>query len=691
MVWGVLGFVIVGTIVLLFGILAFFGKYYQRVEQGRALIINKAGEPLVSFTTAFVLPLFHRAEHMDISVKTIEIDRRGKEGLICQDNIRADIKVTFFVRVNKTREDVLKVAGAIGCARASHQETLEVLFIAKFSEALKTVGKRMDFVNLYTHRDDFKDQIISVIGRDLNGYVLEDAAIDFLEQTPLDSLDRDNILDAQGIRKITELTAVQHVQANVARRDEEKLIKIKDVETAEAILEQDKRQAEAVAKQRREIASIQAREAAEVARVQAEEKQRAENARLKAEESIKVQNENTQRQIEVANKNRQRVVGIEEERVQKDRMLEAIARERATELERIAKEKALEVERKEIADVIRQRIEVEKAVAAEEEAIKELRMVEEARRTRDAIVIAAEAEAQEAKVKAVTEAEAAELSARHKAAETVQLAQAALEAADKQAQAKIRLAEAVQATEAAAGLAAAKVKLADANAHEKHGLAEAKVTFEKLKAEAEGKQVSASAVEDFGTAEANVVTQKGTAEAHAIDAKLKAEAAGLAEKAKSMKALDEAGRGHEEFRLQLEKEKVVELEEIRVEREIAEAQARVMGEAFKTANIDIIGGDGQFFDKLMNAASLGKATDRFVQESDTASTLLQEYFDGERSLPSDLKAVLSRPAIGAQDVQHLTLAAFLGRLATGAGDDDKEKLDELLKAARSLGLTEKTA
>ena len=32
---------------------------------------------------------------MDISLRTIEIARSGKEGLICKDNIRADIKVTF--------------------------------------------------------------------------------------------------------------------------------------------------------------------------------------------------------------------------------------------------------------------------------------------------------------------------------------------------------------------------------------------------------------------------------------------------------------------------------------------------------------------------------------------------------------------------------------------------------------------
>jgi uncharacterized membrane protein YqiK len=49
---------------------------------------------------------------MDISLKTIEIDRCGQEGLICKDNIWADIKVAFFVRVNKSPEDVIRVAQA---------------------------------------------------------------------------------------------------------------------------------------------------------------------------------------------------------------------------------------------------------------------------------------------------------------------------------------------------------------------------------------------------------------------------------------------------------------------------------------------------------------------------------------------------------------------------------------------------
>ena len=42
--------------------------------------------------------------------------------------------------------------------------------MAKFSEALKTVGKQMDFIDLYNERQSFKEAIIGVIGKDLNGY-----------------------------------------------------------------------------------------------------------------------------------------------------------------------------------------------------------------------------------------------------------------------------------------------------------------------------------------------------------------------------------------------------------------------------------------------------------------------------------------------------------------------------------------
>ena len=199
------------TLIVVLGIAAFVMSCYKKVEQGHALIINKMdSKPTVTFTGGVVIPVLHRSEMMDISVKTINIDRRGSEGLQCKDHIRVDIQVSFFVKVNKTPEDVLEVAQSIGCARASDLKTIEELFSARFTEALKVTVRQFDFVYLCMERDQYLDQVIDVIGRDHGGYILHGAALHYLEQTPIEMLDKNNILDVQGIRKITELTAKQN-------------------------------------------------------------------------------------------------------------------------------------------------------------------------------------------------------------------------------------------------------------------------------------------------------------------------------------------------------------------------------------------------------------------------------------------------------------------------------------------------
>jgi hypothetical protein len=197
-----------GLAVTLVTALVIVKRCWHPVAQGQALIVNRMqGEPRVSFTGALVLPVVQKVERIDLSVRCVEIDRRGKEGVICRDNIRADVKVSCFVRVNGVADDIVRVARSIGCARAADPATLHELFTAKFAEAIKTVAKQLDFEELYTRRVSFKDEIIAVIGRDLNGYVLDDAAIDYLEQTPLEVLDPNNVLDAQGIKKILASSA----------------------------------------------------------------------------------------------------------------------------------------------------------------------------------------------------------------------------------------------------------------------------------------------------------------------------------------------------------------------------------------------------------------------------------------------------------------------------------------------------
>jgi uncharacterized membrane protein YqiK len=618
--------IVVGVIVVLvLGTLVLIARFYRQVDQGRALIVNTMrAEPVVAFTGAIVYPIINRAEIMDLSVKTIEIDRRGKEGLICADNIRADINVTFFVRVNKTVEDVLKVAQSIGCQRASDPNTLKELFTAKFSEALKTVGKHFNFEELYTKRDEFKDKIIQVIGKDLNGFILDDAAIDYLEQTPLEHLDKDNIMDADGIRKITQLTVAQNVQTNELRQSERKQVGSQNLDADEAIFNFEKRRAEAEAKKNREIAVAQAREQNEAARVALDEEKKTQIVKHKNEEEALVAAEAKERGVAIAKLARTREIAVETERVEKARQLEVINREREVSLVSIERDKQVEVQKKEIADVIRTRVAVEKTVAQEEENIKDVRTIAQANREKEAVRIAAEAVAQEALVKQVRAAEASEEASKHKAREKSILADAELETAEKLARAKIRLAEGVQAEAAAQGLAAARVKEADAVANEKMGLVEARVIHEKMAATAAGEEKQGLAKVAVRKADAEAVAQLGAAEASAVRERLLAEAAGIAEKAKSMKALDEASRGHEEFRLRLDKEKTVELETIHAKKDVAAAQAQILAEAFGNARFNIVGGDGQFFDRFVKAVSVGQAIDGAVESSDAVRALLHE-------------------------------------------------------------------
>ncbi|HEX4420510.1 MAG TPA: hypothetical protein VH165_21490 [Kofleriaceae bacterium] len=708
--------------VLVLGILVLIARTWRQVDQGRAMIVNKMGtEPKVTFTGAIVLPIVNRAEIMDLSVKTIHVARRGKDGLICMDNIRADINVTFFVRVNKTADDVLRVAQQIGCIRASQQSTLEELFSAKFSEALKTVGKQMEFEQLYTQRNVFKDRIIEVIGTDLHGYVLNDTAIDYLEQTPIEILDPSNVLDSLGIKKITEITTSANIDTNFLKQRERMELGKQNLTGDEAVFRFEQQRAEAEAKKNKEIAIATAREDNEAQRFRLEEEKRTHVERQRADETIQMAEQAKLRSVQVSEQGRIREVEVEKVRVAKAHDLEEVGRRRDVELGAIDMNKAVETEKRSIADIIRARIAVDKTVAVEEEAIKDLRTDAEAKRHKSVTITAAEAAAQEIFIKDIKKAEAEQQVAQATAKKQLILAEASMEASDKDARAAIRRSEGTQAEAAAAGLAQVRVKEADALAIEKVGLAQARVrdaqiqvtdregtilaenvrrkamaeaagreaeavaiektgiatavgVREMLLAEAAGREAEAAAIEKTGIATAVGVRERllaevaaKEAEAGAIEKRMLAEARGLAEKAAAMRSLEGMPREHEEFRLRLEADRQIAIEQIKARILMAEQQAKVMGEAMGKADIKIVGGDGQFFDRFVKAVSLGSSIDGVFENSSVVKQVVGDRLPAGKS-------------------PEATLAAVLGNLMIKADDTTRGKLKALLDQARQLGV-----
>ncbi|RMG72508.1 MAG: flotillin family protein, partial [Bacteroidetes bacterium] len=654
--------------------------FYRKVPQGKALVRTGMGKTKVSFEGMYVIPLLHMAETMDISLKQVQISREGKEGLICKDNLRADIKVAFFVRVNPTTEDVKKVAQTIGCTRASDPEMLNTLFEAKFSEALKTVGKSFDFIELYNSRKELKLEILDIIGDDLNGYSLDDAAIDYLEQTPVEFLDEDNILDAEGIKKIRDLTANQITQANKIQREKEKTIRKQDVEAQEAILELDRQLAEKKEIQKREIESIKAREEAETKRIQEEELAKSEKARISKERELEIEEQNKQRDIIVARKAKERTEAVESEKVLRDKELEATDRDRIVSLAAIEKEKALEEERKNIQDVIRDRVAVEREVVEEQEKIKDTEAQAEADRQKRVAITAAEMRAEEQLVEKIKGAEAAKEAAQLHAQRRIIEANAEREAVDKEAEAKKIMADATAEEHAALGLAEARVLEAKAGARQKQGEAEANILEQQAIAEAKGIEMKGDAQADankkLGLVEAELAIERGMAEAKVLEAQALArekmglteakviEQKGIAEaraveaKAEAMKRLDGVGKEHEEFKLRLEKEKAIDLAQINIQKEIAAAQASVLAEALKNADIDIVGGEMEFFDRISKAVMSSKYVDSLVDNSthllDVKKALMGS---GNGDFGGELRKFMSQFKLDSEDVRNLSISA----------------------------------
>lgn len=703
--------VIVAVLVIGLGVLVMVSKFYRKVEQGQALIRNGWRGTRISFGGQLVIPILHRVEVMDISVKRVMLERTAKDGLICKDNLRADIKVAFFVRVNDTVEDVTHVAKTIGVERASDRNAIVQLFDPKFSEALKTVGKKFEFVDLYQERAQFKDEILQVIGTDLNGYILDDCAIDYLEQTDIHNLSADNILDSEGIKKITELTAQQKILANQIDRDREKTIKRQDVEAEEAVLELDRQLEESKERQKREVSSIAAREQAETFKVQQEERLKAESARIQTEEELNVAEENKNRQVIVASKNKERTDKVESERIEKDRMLEVIERERVVELTKIEKDRAVEVERKNIQDVIRDRVMVEKAVVEEEEKIKDTKAFAEAERTRQVAVVSAQTEAEEERVKEVAKAQADKESAALKAEQHVIEAEAARKASDKNAEARKVLAEAQAAEDATIGIAEAQVQEAKAQATQMEGEAQAKVIEMKANAEANGMTAKAVALEKEGSAEAAVIQKKaeaeargeaaraealervGSAEANNLLKKYKADADGIREKAEAMKNFDDAGRDHEEFKLRLQTHLETVLADLGTRKEIAAAQAEIIAKGLEAADIEIIGGDNAFFDKLAGAVAQGRAVDRMVHNSTVLTDVKDTFFNGDPEyFKQQLRGFIDKFGISSEDLKNLSVAALISRMMNQTEDEGtKGMLGQILTYAQSMGLGDKPA
>ena len=684
----------------------------RKIQPGRAGIKTGFGGVKVAFDWMVRVPLVQNYHIVDISVKKIEIARKGKDGLVCRDNIRADITVAFYIRVDATEDSVRKVAQMLTPERVSDVEQLRQLFEAKFSEALKTAGKQMEFHELFTERIKFRDQIQTTIGKDLDGFLLQDVAIDYLEQTPLDQHDPDNVLDAEGIKKITQITQRERVMANEFSQRTSVQIEKENADADIAKREQKRRNEEDTAKQNRAIVEIRANEEAESRKVIEARRQEVEGKRLEAEESILLRTEDMNRAVQ----ERRYTVKKEAQRLEQESIQEGeearVRREQTVSLADMDKEArvaeaAVDVERKRAIVVAEQKavvqqeeekLNIEARMTAER--VREVTLIEaemNAKKNQVEKVVAAEAHrdaeralAEAEKIKTVMAAEAGRDASVRDAEKIQTMADAEAKVADKRRHAMEQEAEGIAAKQAATGLAEARVITAKATARKSEASAIKEVGLAEAEVEKAKGDVRAEVTESQAGAEAEGTKDRELAIATGIEARGKAEAKSIEEKAKAMKLLHESGQQHEEFRLKLAKERDVELAAINIQRDIAQAHSQVVGEALKHAKIDIVGGENDFFEKVVRAVGNGKAVDRMMQNSSTLSDIKNTFFNGDpEHFKSQLRQWIQDFGIASEDLKNLTISALLARLMASTRDGSVLALmNAALSAAKDRGLAE---
>ncbi len=667
-----LSFIGAGILVVVV-ILFFLTSRYKKIQhEGQALIVNGPAGARATLTGTFVWPVLNRAEYMDITRKKISVVRSGRkdqqgeeyEGLHCSDNIRADLKVDFYIGVNHEEEDILRVAKLFTTEGASDPDRLKEHFQPKFSEALKTAVKQFDFEELLTNRRAFRDAVVEVIGSEMDGFKIYDVVIDRVDQTDLDAHDPNNVLDVEGIRKISAITAGKSIETNAIRQDEETAIKKKDVEAINNRLQLDKQEQENAARVGREVAIIQSQERA-LTEEKNQEYERVERlARLVTTEEIAKKEQDVKMEVELTRVANQRQVVIQEEELNRAKQSERVRTEKIVTEQQMDKEAAVEEARKAVAETQSERVEIERKIAREEEETKNLRAFEEAQRAKKVKLLEAEAAAEALSVRSVVQARAEKDAAREHAEEHLIANEAELKIKGREAENDLNVktrqseAELILETKRAEG----KERMALANKQEISvaGLAEVEVERQRADAIQLTGDAEASAIHATGTARAETLKATGEAEAAGIRAKGLAEAEAQTARFEAAKQYDDQTREHDKWVMQINQHEGLEMARIAAGKEVNMEGAKALGQALAAADLKLFGGEGlaQIRRTVLDSAAL----DARVQNSDVLDKVFGEYMDGGRSLPDDLRAVLEKTEVGSGDVSNLALAALINKL-----------------------------
>jgi len=308
---------------------------YLRSSKERAFVrTGLGGQKVVMNGGAFVLPIVHEVNPVNMNTLRLEVTRGRERALITRDRMRVDVTSEFYVRVQAAPDAISAAAQTLG-QRTMQPEMLKELVEGKFVDALRTVAAEMSMEEMHEKRGDYVKRVRHAVAADLlqNGLELETVSLTQLDQTAMEFFNPSNAFDAEGLTKLTETIESRKKKRNDIEQDTMIQIRNKNLETERKALDIDRDLESARLAQEQELETRRAAQRAEVAREKANQEQEAERAQISAREAVDRARIGSER-------------AVEETRIQRERDVEHMEIERRKSIELAEQLRAIAVAEK---------------------------------------------------------------------------------------------------------------------------------------------------------------------------------------------------------------------------------------------------------------------------------------------------------------------------------------------------------
>ena len=363
-----------------------------------------------------VLPGFHELTRVPLRELSIDVERTGKLAVRTQDYLRADMRVTFYVCINASEEDVLTSAARLSRDGKITPEDIKNALEKRADDGIRAAAKTKNLAEIDSDKLGFAQEVLNLIEPDLKkvGLTLNNIAISEIEES--DTYDTNNFFDAQGVRLRTET-----IQRSIQQKREVELatrvaIEQKELDAEKRSLQIAKDQEDAKLTQTLEIESLKAEREREMQEKRDRETATAQRTKILQEKSV--EEEEIQRKLSVQQKQidadieleeRQKALKVTQARQREEADVAEVTRQKAVDsaqylamVEIAEAEKESKVAQEDAAIAIaereRNRFQAEAERAQAEAGVQTATAVEQAERQQRLSIIAAEREAQERRI-----------------------------------------------------------------------------------------------------------------------------------------------------------------------------------------------------------------------------------------------------------------------------------------------------